>query len=146
MTQTDLNNFVVSEQEASEIDDLKNKYFSAKSNTTVKLTFSDIPADDEDSPDKKCVTGRLIKQMVPVFAGGKKTGEMEEALLRQMVISSLNGKPCNKVWRIKSKKMRELFKTYADNNLLTKRLFILEIKGELKECNYILTALDKPGN
>lgn len=144
MVQTDMTDFVVSEKEANELDELKSKYFSAKSNTTVKLTFAAEPIDDEEAPDKKCVTGRLIKQMTPVFVNGKKTGEMVETLLRQMAIDSVDGKPCQKIWRIKSKKMRDLFKTYADNNLLTKKIFILEIKGELKETNYVLTALDKP--
>ena len=144
--QTGMGDFVVTEKQAEEIDELKSAFFSAKSNTTNKFTFSSEPMDDKESPDGKCITGRLVKQMVPIFDNGKKTDKMEEVVIRQMVIDTLNGKPCKKIWRVKSRKMRDLFKVYADNQLLAKKVFILEIKGELKDTNYVLTALDKPGN
>ena len=141
-----MQDFVVSEDEAKAIDKLNSPYYTPMSNTTTRFTFSAEPMADSESPDRQCITGRLVKQMVPVFENGKKTEKTEEKVLRQMVIDSIDGKPCRKMWRIKSRKMRDIFKVYADNGLLTKKTFILEIQGELKECNYVLTALDKPGN
>jgi len=149
-TQMNMGDFVVSEDEAQAIDKANSMYYSAESNSTRKLTFTMEPVDDTDSPDGKCITGRLVKVMSPTWKNNVRvknadgTDVLQEVVKRQMVIDTFDGKPCRKLWRITSKKMRDLFKVYADNNLLDKKIFILEVKGELKAGNYILTALDRP--
>lgn len=141
--------FVVSEDEAQKIDKLNSMFYSAESNSTRKFTFTMEPMQDSDSPDGKCITGRLVKVMSPVWENNVKkknpdgSDMQQEVVKRQMVIDSFDGQPCRKIWRIQSKKMRDLFKVYADNGLLDKKVFVLEIKGELKAGNYVLTALDK---
>jgi hypothetical protein len=123
---------------------LDSKFFKPESNMKYKLTFSDEVVDDKDSPDGKCVTGRLVKKMVPVWENGKKTEKLEEKHVLQLVIDALDGAPCRKIWNVKNTKMRNLFRTYQENGLLTKKIFIVEIKGEMLKGNYSLVALDKP--
>jgi hypothetical protein len=130
--------------EAEKKDELNSKYFSAGSNMKYTLTFSATPVEDSDSFDKKCITGRLVKKMMPVWENGKKTDKMEEKVILQMVISSMDGEPCQKIWNIKSAKMRAQFRTYAENNLLTAKKFVVVVKGELVKGDYSVVALDLP--
>lgn len=129
--------------EAEQKDELSSKYFKVGSNMKYALTFSGVPAEDKDSFDSKCITGRLVKKVMPVWENGKKTERSEEKVVLQMVIESLNGEPCQKIWNVKSAKMRALFRTYAENKLLTTKKFVFEIKGELMKGDYMLVALDK---
>jgi hypothetical protein len=128
--------------EAEKQDELGSKYFSVGSNKKYALTFSGAPVEDKDSFDGKCITGRLVKKVMPVWENGKKTEKSEEKVVLQMVISSIDGDPCQKIWNIKSQKMRNLFRTYAENNLLTSKKFVFEVKGELMKGDYLLVALD----
>lgn len=141
--QTTMASFIVTEEQADKIDSMKSRYFKVGSNMEYRLEFSTEPIEDKDSPDGKCITGRLIKKMSPVWKEGKDTGAKEEAVMRQMTICKLNGEACEKIWNIKSAKMREIFRPYAENGLLGKKIFLLKIKGELKDCDYMLTPLDK---
>lgn len=134
---------VLSWDDAEKTDELNSRYFSVGSNTKNTLTFSPEPMEDKDAFDGKCITGRLVKKTMAVWKDGKKTDKTEEKVVLQMVIDSLNGVPCRKIWNIKSKKMRDLFRTYSENKVLTTKKFVFEIKGELVQCNYILVSLDK---
>jgi hypothetical protein len=129
--------------EAEKKDKLNSKFFSVESNMKYKLTFSAEPMEDTDSFDKKCITGRLVKKVVPVWENGKKTDRSEEKFVLQLVIETLDGTPCRKIWNCKNAKMRNLFRTYAENDLLTKKIFVVEVKGELMKGNYNVVALDK---
>ena len=131
--------------EAEKKDKLDAKYFNVESNMKYKLTFSKEPMEDKDSFDGKCVTGRLVKKTVPVWENGKKTDKNEEKFVLQLVVSSLDGSPCRKIWNCKNAKMRNLFRTYAENGLLTQKVFVIEVKGELMKGNYSIVALDKSG-
>ena len=132
--------------EAEKKDELDSRYLSVGSNTEVKLTFTDMPLDDKDAFDGKCVTGRLVKKLMPMWENGKKTDKTEEKVVLQMVVSSINGEACQKIWNIKSAKMRGLFRTYAENNLLTSKIFIVKVKGEIVKGDYTVVGLDKPKN
>ena len=132
-------------EEADKKDKLDSKFFNVESNMKYKLTFSNEPMEDIDSFDGKCVTGRLVKKTVPVWENGKKTDKREEKFVLQLVVSSLDGSPCRKIWNLKNAKMRNLFRTYAENDLLTKKVFSVEVKGELVKGNYNVVALDKTG-
>ena len=129
-------------EEAEKNDELNSRYFTVGSNKKYSLTFSATPMEDKDSFDDQCVTGRLVKKVMPVWENGKKTDKTEEKTVLQMVISSINGDACQKIWNIKSRKMRDLFRTYAENNLLTTKKFVFEVKGELMKGDYHLVALD----
>jgi len=117
------------------------------------MTFTSKEAQDPDSPDGKCVNGRLIRKAVPVWENGKKTDRFEDKVVLQLVIDSLDmkgidgtfetPKPCEKIWNIKNAKMRNLFRTYQENGLLDKKVFVVEIEGEMLKQNYRVTALDK---
>jgi len=134
----------MTEDEVGKKDKLASKFFTPESNMKYTMTFSGEPEEDQDSPDGKCVTGRLLEVESPVFdKAGKKTDATEKKIIRQMVIDSLDGNPCRKLWRIKSRKMRDLFRTYAENNMLLSKKYVVEIKGELIKGNYQVVALDK---
>lgn len=124
---------------------MDSKFFSVESNMKYKLTFSKESLDDGESFDGKCITGRLVRKIVPVWENGKKTERNEEKYVLQLVIETLDGSPCKKIWNCKNAKMRNLFRTYAENDLLTKKVFVVEVKGELMKGNYNIVALDKPG-
>ena len=132
--------------EAEKKDELDSRYLSVGSNTEVKLTFTDVPLEDKDAFDGKCITGRLVKKLMPVWEAGKKTDKNEEKIVLQMVVSSINGEACQKIWNIKSQKMRGLFRTYAENNLLTSKIFVVKVKGEIVKGDYTVVGLDKPKN
>lgn len=133
----------LSEDDAEREYQLSSKYFSVASNTKYTMTFG-AEAEDQDSPDGKAKTGRLLELSVPVFdKQGHKTGETKKAIVRQMVITSLDGEPCLKIWKIQSKKMNGLFRTYTENNMLLSKKFLVEIKGERMNGDYRVVALDK---
>ena len=132
--------------EAEKKDELDSRYLSVGSNTEVKLTFTDTPLEDKDTFDGKCITGRLVKKLMPMWENGKKTDKTEEKIVLQMVVSSINGEACQKIWNIKSQKMRGLFRTYAENNLLTSKIFVVKVKGERVKGDYTVVGLDKPKN
>jgi len=136
---------LVTWDEAERKDKLDSKFFNVESNMKYKLTFSAEPMDDADTFDGKCITGRLVKKVVPVWENGKKTDRSEEKFVLQLVVESLDGSPCRKIWNCKNAKMRNLFRTYAENDLLTKKVFVIEVKGELMKGNYNVVALDKAG-
>jgi len=131
--------------EAEKKDELDSRFFKIESNRKYKLTFSKEPMDDQDSFDGKCITGRLVKKTVAVWENGKKTDKFEEKFVLQLVVSSLDGETCRKIWNCKNAKMRNLFRTYAENDLLTKKVFVVEVKGELMKGNYNIVGLDKSG-
>ena len=138
--------YALSEADAEKEDKLNSIFFTPESKMKHRMTFSGNSMDDKEAPDGKCITGRLVKCQMPIFDGHKKTDKTEEKIIRQMVIDSLDGRPCQKIWRIKSKKMRDLFRAYSENGLLTKKVFEVEIRGELSDVNkYFVTALeDRP--
>jgi len=132
-------------EEAEKQDKLNSKFFNVESNMKFRLTFSEKPMEDADVFDNQCITGRLVKKAVPVWENNQKTDKTEEKFVLQLVIDSLDGEPCMKMWNCKNKKMRGLFRTYAENNLLTKKVFVVEVQGELMKQNYSVVALDKKG-
>jgi hypothetical protein len=136
----------MTEEEAEKEDKLNSMYFTPESKMKHRMTFSDTPMDDKESPDGKCITGRVLKCKMPIFEGKKKTGAFEDKIIRQMVIDSLDGRLVRKIWRIKSKKMRELFRTPMEAKIVTNKVFVVEIRGELADINqYYVTAVeDKP--
>ena len=130
-------------EEAEKLDRLNSKFFNVESNKKFRLTFTDTPMEDKDAFDKQCITGRLVTKTVPVWENNQKTDRTEEKVVLQLVIDSLDGEPCMKIWNCKNKKMRNLFRTYAENGLLTKKVFVVEVQGELMKQNYNVIALDK---
>jgi len=132
----------VSWDEVEKSDKLNSKFFQVESNMKYKLTFSAEGMEDKDSPDQKCITGRMVKKAVPVWENGKKTEKTVEKYVLQFVVNSWDGEPCLKIWNCKNAKLRNLFRTYAENKLLTSKVFVVEIKGELLRGNYSVVALD----
>ena len=146
-------NLEVSWAEAKKEDTLNSRFFNPESNMKYRMTFVKKEVEDKDSPDGKCITGRLIRAQVPVWKDGKKTDKNEEKVILQLVIDNfemtgIDGefggiKPCEKLWRIKNVKMRNLFRTYVENDLLDKKVFVIEINKELMGQDYSVAVLDR---
>ena len=149
----------MSEEEAAKQDEMNSPFFTPGSNMRYAMQFTMKECVDKQAPDQKSLTGRLVECVVPVFdAAGQKTAATEKKIIRQMNIctfailgkdeKALSAKmePCEKLWRMKSKKWRELFRPYAEAGSLAnpEKVFQIEIKGELNKTNYSVVVLDKP--
>ena len=101
------------------------KFFKPEPNTEYKLTFSEA---------------KLLRKLVQDY---NDVNKKIEATVLELKVSSINSQPIqNQLWNVRSFKLRAMFEPYAELHVLTQKTFIYKFRGQGRDVQYTLAAVD----